>query len=108
MSDATVWRWPLKQCIEIFRRSEGDPALLGIFVDFVSKLYLAQYLPESRCKIMTAVLDSLWRNVSFRLSLLGIRGRTRQIFGLNFVGQTQFDQCFDAWHKTVADSVLTL
>src|SRR5258705_5052515 len=74
MSESTVWRWPLKQFIEIFKGRKGDlQALLGIFVDFVTKLYREPHLPESRCKIVIAILDALWPNVSLRLPLLRLR-----------------------------------
>ena len=107
MSDVTAWRWPLKQFIEIFRKPSSDlQVLLGIFVDFVTKLYREPHLPESRCKIVTAILDALWRNVSLRLPLLRLRKASSQFFGLNPVGQAQFDRCFDQWYGAATDKIV--
>jgi len=109
MSDAIPWRRPLKQFIEVFCKPNGDlQALLGIFVDFLAKLYREPHLPESRCKVATAILDALWRNVPLRLPLLRLRKASSQFFGLNPVGQAQFDQCFDQWYGAVTDKIVTL
>jgi hypothetical protein len=107
MSDATPWRFPFKQFVEIFQKPTGNlQALLGIFVDFFIMLYRADYLPESRCRIVTALLDALWRSVPLRLPLLHIRRNSAQFFGLNPVGQNQFDRCFDQWYDTVPDKIV--
>jgi len=107
MSDATPWRWPLKQFIQVFQKAQGDlQGLLGIFVEFLTKLYREPYLPESRCKVVTAMLNALWRNVVLRLPLVRLRKASPQFFGLNPVGQTQFDQCFDQWYVTVSEKIV--
>jgi len=107
MSDATPWRFPFKQIVTIFQKPTGNlQVLLAIFVDFLIKLYRENYLPESRCKVVTALLDALWRSVPLRLPLLHIRGNSAQFFGLNSVGQSQFDRCFDQWHRTVPDTII--
>ncbi len=99
MADATPWRTPLKQFVDIFRKPTGNlQGLLGIFVDFIVKLYREAYLPETRCKVITALLDALWENVPLRLALLRLRKASSQIFGLNTVGQQQFEACFDKWY----------
>jgi hypothetical protein len=108
MSDAIVWRWPLKQFIDIFSKPNGDlQTLLTIFVDFVTKLYREPHLPESRCRVVTAFLNALWQSPSLRLPVLRIRRASGQFFGLNPVGQTQFDECFDRWYGTVTNKVVS-
>jgi hypothetical protein len=107
MSDATPWRFPFKQIVEIFQKPTGNlQVLLGIFVDFVTKLYREDYLPESRCRLVTALLDALWRSVPLRLPLLHIRRNSVQLFGLNAVGRNQFDRCFDQWYSAVPDKLV--
>ncbi len=109
MSDGTPWRWPLKQFVEVFRKPNADlQVLLGIFVEFLSNLYREPYLPESRCKIVTAFLEGLWANVQVRMALLRLRRASRQFFALNPVGQVQFDQCFDQWYRTLPDKLISL
>jgi hypothetical protein len=107
MSDATPWRWPLKQFIQVFQKAQSDlQGLLGIFVEFLTKLFREPYLPESRCKVVTVMLNALWRNVVLRLPLVRLRKASPQFFGLNPVGQTQFDQCFDQWYGTVSEKIV--
>jgi tetratricopeptide (TPR) repeat protein len=107
MSDATPWRFPFRQFVEIFQKPTGNlQTLLGIFIDFFIKLYRADYLPESRCRIVTALLDALWRSVPLRLPLLHIRKNSAQFFGLNPVGQNQFERCFDQWYATIPDKIV--
>jgi tetratricopeptide (TPR) repeat protein len=107
MADATPWRTPLKQFVDIFRKPTGNlQGLLGIFVDFIVKLYREAYLPETRCKVVTALLDALWETVPLRMALLRLRKASSQFFGLNTVGQQQFETCFDNWYAGKADKLV--
>jgi hypothetical protein len=107
ISDAIPWRFPFKQFVEIFQKPSGNlQVLLGIFVDFLTKLYRENYLPEYRCRVVTAMLDALWRSVPLRFPLLHIRRNSARFFGLNPVGQNQFDRCFDQWYGEVADTII--
>lgn len=102
MAEGIPWRSPLKQFVEIFQKPTGNlQALLRIFVDFVTKLYREPHLPEVRCRVMTAFLDELWSNVPLRSALLHVRKNSGRSFGLNPVGQNQFDECFDRWFAGV-------
>jgi hypothetical protein len=108
MSDATPWRWPLKQFVRVFTQPAGDlQNLLAIFIDFISRLYREPYLAESRCKVVTALLDGLWRHVSLRRPLIELRRAGKQFFGLNHVGQSQFEECFDQWYRTVTEMIVS-
>jgi tetratricopeptide (TPR) repeat protein len=107
MSDATPWRRPLKQFVNVFRKPVGDfQSLLGIFADFAVKLYREPHLPEARCKVLVAFLDALWANVPMRLPLLRFRKLSKRFFGLNLVGLEQFEQCFDQWYSQVPDKLV--
>jgi tetratricopeptide (TPR) repeat protein len=107
MSDATPWRTPLKQFVDVFRKPPGNlPGLLGIFVDFIVKLYREPQLPETRCKVLTVLLDAIWVTVPLRLPLLRLRKASIQFFGLNCVGQQQFEECFDQWYAHVPDKLV--
>jgi hypothetical protein len=109
MSNATPWRTPLKQFVDIFRKATGNfQGLLGIVVDFIVKLYREPQLPQTRCSVLTAFLDVMWLNVSLRSPLLRLRKASTQFFGLNCVGQQQFDECFDEWYAQVPDKLVSL
>lgn len=107
MSDGTPWRSPLRQFVDIFRKPPGNfRQLLGIFLDFIVKLYRERYLPETKCRIMTAFMDAIWKNVPLRSTILQFRRMSGQIFGLNAVGQQQFESCFDKWYAGQADRLI--
>jgi tetratricopeptide (TPR) repeat protein len=107
MSEATPWHWPLKQFVEVFQKpSPAFRVLLGIFAEFLSRLYREPYLPESRCRVLTAFLDALWGNVSARMALLRLRRASSRFFVLNPIGQSQFDHCFDEWYRDRPDKLI--
>jgi tetratricopeptide (TPR) repeat protein len=108
IAEATPWKTPFKQFVEVFRKPTGNlQGLLGMFMDFIVKLYREPYLPETRCKIVVALLDALWATVPLRLALLRLRKASVQFFGLNTVGQQQFDACFDNWYAERPDKLLS-
>lgn len=100
LSDGKEWRQPLKEVIRVFADPKADiRSLLGIFVDFVVKLYRETLLPETRCSVVGAFLVVLWENLQARKALMELRKSTARFFGLNAVGETQFNDCFDRWVK---------
>jgi tetratricopeptide (TPR) repeat protein len=107
MSDAKSWRTPLKQFVNVFRKPHtNSQGMLGIFVDFTTKLYRESYLPETKCEVTTTFLDAMWENAPLRLTLLLLRKATPQLFGLNPVGQKQFETCFDKWYLDKPDKLI--
>jgi hypothetical protein len=52
------------------------------------------------------LLDALWSNLPLRLALLRIRTNSVRFFGLNSVGQNQFDECFDQWYTGLTDKLV--
>jgi hypothetical protein len=108
LAEATIWHCPLKETIQIFANPKADfRSLLGIFVDFAVKLYREPLLPDNRCIVVCAFLDALWRNVAARPVLLNIRKSMLRLFGLNQVGESQFNECFDRWVKLKENSIIS-
>ncbi len=100
LSDGKEWRQPLKEVIKVFADPKADiRGLLGIFVDFVVKLYRETLLPETRCSVVGAFLEVLSANLQARKALMELRKSAARFFGLNAVGETQFNDCFDRWVK---------
>lgn len=101
LSDGKAWRGPLKEVIRVFADPKADiRSLLGIFIDFVVKLYRETLLPETRCSVVGAFLEAFWGNLQARKILVELRKATSRFFGLNAVGETQFNDCFDRWVKS--------
>ncbi len=89
---------PAKQFVKIF----ADPAaglqqLFAIFVSFAERLYREAISPESRCAIARALFDALAVHPPALTLLKALRQRSSGVFGINAVGQQQFDDCFDRW-----------
>jgi hypothetical protein len=92
-----------------FRKPSGNfQGLLGIFVEFIVKLYREPQLPQTRCEVLTAFLDTIWGTIPVCLSLLHLRKSSVQFFGLNCVGHEQFDDCFDRWYAQPPDKLVGL
>lgn len=70
------------------------------------KLYREGSIPELRCRVINAFLDALWENVPLRLTVLRLRHTGSLIFGLNIVGQQQFESCFDKWYSEKPDRLI--
>lgn len=78
MSDATPWRTPLKQFVNVFRKPAGNlQGLLGIFADFIVKLYREDHLAQTRCRVLTALLDAIWITVPHVCHCCGSGKRVR-------------------------------
>jgi len=91
-------QYPAKQFVKIFADPlAGRLQLVQIFVSFVESLYRAAILPASRCAIVRALLDALATHPQALVPLKSLREMSPRVFGLNAVGQQQFDTCFDRW-----------
>jgi tetratricopeptide (TPR) repeat protein len=107
LTDAKPWTAPLKNFVDEFGAPNADlNALFPILTELVVRLYREAILPESRCTVITAFLDAVWKNSNGRRSLLNLRSNTQRLFGLNFVGQAQFDGCFDRWYKLIENPLV--
>ncbi len=102
LSDGKPWDGPLKSFVQQFVANDVNLAVMfPLLVNFIQRLYRDNVLAEMRCVVITAFLDALWANTKARRTLLHLRSITAQIFGLNFVGMTQFDECFDGWYRNL-------
>jgi tetratricopeptide (TPR) repeat protein len=107
-TDQTPWRAPLKQFVRVFEKPTGNvQTLFAILVDTIARLYREDHLAETKCRVVTAFLDALWKNPHLRRHVLQIRRISGSIFGLNFVGREQFETCFDNWHGGKSERLIT-
>ncbi len=94
---------PLKQAIEVFSSEQGvAQGLFRMFGEFLILLHVEACSSAQRCLVVSAFLDSLWRNPNAHTFVLSLRQASARLFGLNVLGQTEFDACFDRWHRSVA------
>ena len=102
LTEATPWRTPLKEFIREFAAPNADvKSLFSILMELVVRIYREALLPESRCKVITAFLDAIWKNPAARRGILNLRANSPRLFGLNSVGESQFNNCFDHWLKQI-------
>jgi hypothetical protein len=107
LCDAKPWRSPLKDFVREFGAPNADlRSLFPILWELIIKLYRESLLPESRCRVVTAFLDVLWKNPTSRNSILSFRANSPRLFGLNSVGQSQFESCFDNWIKAIENPLI--
>ncbi len=107
ITNQTPWRSPLKQFVRVFDKPTGNfQTLFAILVETISRLYREDHLAETKCRVVTAFLDALWKNPHLRRHVLQIRRISANIFGLNFVGKQQFEACFDSWHRAKSEGLI--
>jgi hypothetical protein len=107
LSDARPWMQPLKTFVQQFSAPNVDlKAVVPIMVEALVRLYREPLLPESRCRVATALLDAIWNNLPARRGLLELRGKSALLFNLNPVGATQFNNCFDQWFRRMQNPII--
>jgi hypothetical protein len=107
LCEAIPWRQPLKNFIREFGAPNADlRSLFPILWELIIRLYREPLLPESRCRVVTEFLDALWKNPATRNSILSFRANSQRMFGLNSVGQSQFESCFDNWMKLIENPLI--
>jgi tetratricopeptide (TPR) repeat protein len=107
LTNATPWQTPLKNFVDEFGGAKADlSGLFPILIELIVRLYREGIVPESRCSVTTAFLDAVWKNAAARRSLLNLRAETKRLFGLNLVGQAQFEHCFDRWYKLIESPLI--
>jgi tetratricopeptide (TPR) repeat protein len=107
LSDAKPWTQPLKTFVQQFSAPNVDlKAVTPIMVEALVRLHREPLLPESRCRVTTALLDAFWNNLTARRGLLELRAKSGLVFNLNPVGEAQFNICFDRWFKGMQNPII--
>jgi hypothetical protein len=89
---------PAYQIVKIFADPSGDlQTLIGIYASFTERLYREPITPTVRCSVTRTFLDALGRRPGGMVALKSLRRLSSRVFGLNAIGQKQFDECFDLW-----------
>jgi len=96
LTDWSPYHHPAAQFIKIFSDREANPqALFAIFVAFVQKLYREPIPPSDRCAVTRSLLNAMERSPDRVALLMSLRKYSARVFGINALGQTQFENCYD-------------
>jgi hypothetical protein len=91
---------PAAQFVKIFADPKANvQALFAIFVAFAQRLFQETVTPSDRCTITRSLLEGLGRRPDGALLLTHLRKSGARVFGINAVGQMQFEECYDRWLK---------
>ncbi|HEV3207940.1 MAG TPA: hypothetical protein VGZ28_13375, partial [Terriglobales bacterium] len=86
---------PAAQFVKIFADPKANvQALFTIFVAFVQRLFQETVTPSDRCTITRSLLEELGRRPDGALLLTHLRKSGARVFGINAVGQVQFEECY--------------
>jgi hypothetical protein len=103
LAEWSAERSPIVQFIEVFADPAADlKQLFILLVGFVTKAFREPISEETKCRATQALLDAMAGRDGAIEGLKSVRGLSQRIFGVNALGQTQFDNCFDLWlaHRT--------
>lgn len=97
--------FPLKQLIDVFSDSPA-PGLLGQLLAFFVLSHEEPILPTAKSIVTQAFLNALWRNPAGNQYLLRLRTQISTIFGLNVIVAAEFQDCYDAWRRSLIKPII--
>lgn len=107
LTSSKPWETPLKNFVDEFGAPNADlNVLFPILTELVVRLYREPIPQENRCRVLIPFLDAVWKNPNGRRGLRNLRANTQRLFGLNIIGQTQFEDCFDRWYKLIENPLI--
>jgi tetratricopeptide (TPR) repeat protein len=99
ISSGSVERFPARQMIRVF--GEIYPAdknsAFRLLAEFVFRLFNEPFLPETRCVVLKAFLDTFPNDPPTRTLLASFKRQCAQLFVFNIVAAADFNKCFDEW-----------
>jgi tetratricopeptide (TPR) repeat protein len=100
---------PVAQALKTFANPGADlRGLFRIYVEFTVRLYREPVTPETRCATTETFLGVLSQRLDAMPLLTGLRRSSSAVFGINAVGKTQFDRCFDSWMARRREPIIKL
>jgi tetratricopeptide (TPR) repeat protein len=101
ISNGSVERFPARQMIRVF--GEIFPAdknsAFRLLAEFVLRLFNEPFLPETRCVVLKAFLDTFPNDPPTRTLLASFKRQCAQLFVFNIVAAADFNKCFDEWTR---------
>ena len=87
---------PAAQFVKIFADPQANgQGLFTIFVGFIQKLFQEPIARSDRCGVKRSLLEGLERRPDGVVLLRSLRQSVARVFGVDAVGQMQFEKCYD-------------
>ena len=68
-----------------------------LLAEFIFRLFNEPFLPETRCVVLKAFLDTFPNDAQTKVLLASFRRQCAQLFVLNPLSASDFSNCFDEW-----------
>jgi tetratricopeptide (TPR) repeat protein len=103
VSNGSVDVFPMRQIMQVFAPLAADAAnrntALLMLGEFILKLSLEPFLPETKCVATKALLDAFPTDAITKAQLEALRVQCAHLMRLNPVGQADFLTCFEQWKR---------
>ena len=86
-----------------------EGAFVRLFLDVIRTLFgEALLLPEKRCIVVSCLIDLFADRPNGETRLAALGKLAVRMFGLNLVGATEFQRCFDRWMKLRQEPIIVI
>lgn len=105
VSNGSVDTFPMRQVIQAFAPLAASASVadrqnaLQMLGEFIVKLSLEPFLPETKCFATRALLDTFPIDAETKAQLVAFCAQCGSLMTLNPVGQADFLNCFDRWKQ---------
>lgn len=99
ISNGAADRFPTHQMIRVFAELYGSNKnnAFRLLAEFLLRLYSESFLPETRCLVMKAFLDTFPSDSKTGKLLQSFRQQCLQLLSLNPLAADAFNRCFEQW-----------
>jgi len=101
ISNGSVERFPARQMIRVLGElfPVDKNAAFRLLAEFIFRLFNEPFLPETRCVVLKAFLNTFPNDPQTRVLLASFRRQCAQLFVLNPLAAADFSNCFEEWTR---------
>jgi hypothetical protein len=101
ISNGAVDRFPTHQMIRVFGElyAANKNSAFRLLAEFILRLYSEPFLPETRCLVLKAFLDTFPSEPRTGRLLQSFRQQCVQLLSLNPLTADDFNRCFEQWSR---------
>jgi hypothetical protein len=85
-----------------------DEVFIRLFLEVTRDIYRDSLPPETRCAVTSCLLELFAGRPNADARFSALRKLVSSIFGLNLVGASQFQACFDRWLNQRRDPIIVV